>query len=61
MASLVSKALAVLTWPFRALNGGAQDNRISHALSDQGQPPNAQNLWGKDMSEDERDRLDGRR
>lgn len=61
MASFGSKVLRLLTWPLRTLNGGTQDNRIAGALRDRGQPPNAMNLWGKDMSQDERDRLDGRR
>lgn len=60
MASIGSKVVAVLTWPLRALNGGVQDNRISGALRERGQPPNALNLWGDDLSQDERDRLDGR-
>jgi len=39
-------------------------DRVAEAMRENWQvrrPPNAMNLWGKDMSQDERDRLDGRR
>lgn len=61
MASLVSKVFAVVSWPWRTLNGGTRDARIAGALRERRQEPNAMNLWGEDMSEAERDRLDGRR
>ncbi|HKS92803.1 MAG TPA: hypothetical protein VJQ83_12795 [Tepidiformaceae bacterium] len=49
---------------WRRAEDGASGERVAEAMRDNWQvrrPPNAMNLWGKDMSEQERDRLDGRR
>jgi hypothetical protein len=61
MASLASKIAAF----FRRGSGDpSKAERVAEAMRQNRQvrrPPNAMNLWGTDMSQDERDRLDGRR